>query len=89
MEEQLGEVSAKVAEYEVALGALQTAHTKLQSENGELNSQLIDAESKNGSLSKANTNISAQLDEAKAELEMEITVSNILFEQVFKKKVAR
>ncbi len=80
VEEQLGEASARVAEYEVAMGALQTSQAKLQSENGDLSSQLADAESKNGSLSKANTNLSAHLDEAKSELEMEISVSeNLVF----------
>ena len=78
VEDQLGEASAKVAEYEVAMGALQTAHSKAQSENNELNSQLVDAESKNGSLAKANTNLSASVDELKSELEMEINVSYIL-----------
>ena len=77
VEEQLGEAGAKIAEYEVAQGALQTAQSKLQSENNDLNSQLVDAESKNGSLSKANANLSAQLDEAKSELEMEASVSRI------------
>jgi chromosome segregation ATPase len=75
VEEQLGEASSKVAEYEVTIGALQTSQTKLQSENAELSSQLADAESKNGSLSKNNTNLSSHLDEVKSELEMEITVS--------------
>ena len=74
-EEQFGASSAKVAEYEVVIGALRSSQSKLQSENGELSTQLSDAESKNGSLSKANNNLSAQLDEAKSELETEIAVS--------------
>ena len=82
MEEQLGEASTKVAEYEVAIATLQINQGKLQSENADLSSQLGDAESKNGSLSKTNTNLSAHLDETKSELEMEVSVSGELVSSI-------
>lgn len=61
----------------MAISALQSTQAKLQSENNELNAQLSEAEHRNGTLSKTNTNLTAQLDEAKSELEMESTVSNV------------
>ncbi len=76
-ESALEEVSSKVAEYEVVIGALKTSQSKLQSENNELSSQLGEAESKNGSLSKNNKNLMAHLDELKSELQMEATVSYV------------
>ena len=48
---------------------------KSQSENTELAAQLEKAESKISSLSKANSNLQAQLDEAKNELELENKVA--------------
>ena len=65
----------KIAQFEVAVSALQNTQSKLQSENNELNTQLSEAEHNNGTLSKNNTNLTSQLDEAKSELEMESTVS--------------
>ncbi len=88
IEEQFGVSCSKVAEYEVVIGALRTSQSKLQSENGELNSQLSDAESRNGSLAKNNNNLTAQLDETKSELEMEAAVSSLsLTNQKCQKKI--
>ncbi len=74
IEEQLNLASTKVAEYEVTINALQTSKAKLQSESNDLAAQLSEAESKNGSLSKTNSNLMAQIEELKSELQVEVTV---------------
>ena len=82
VEEQFGEASARLAEFEVAHSALQSSKSKLQCENNDISKQLEEAESKNSSLSKINTNISTKLDETKSELEMEIAVSLFCFTDI-------
>ena len=65
----------QIGDYESSLTALENAHAKSQTENADLSQQLGDAEHKVGALSKSMSTLESQLEDLRAELQSESSVS--------------